>query len=83
MRIIRRWRWWHGQRPDGPFVADYRSFDIPETVAAMIRNAPPNCVAVTLRPRGGQRMTAAAERAARRKGIRILWVLSRVAMASD
>ena len=60
--------------PDGLFIADIRTFDIPETIVGMIRGAPSNCVAVTLRPYGGARMVAMAERAARHKGIRILWV---------
>jgi hypothetical protein len=63
--MIQRWKPWRGEMPTGPFIGDCRSYDIPETIAAMIRNAAPNCVAVTLRALGGERMTAAAERAAR------------------
>lgn len=79
--MIPRWRPLRGQPfPDGPFVADVRTFDIPETIAACIRNAATNCVAVTLRPYGGARMIASAERTARKRGIRILWVPTRSAL---
>lgn len=56
-----------------PWIADVRTYDISTTIANMIRMAAPGCVAVTLRP-VGQEMIIAAERAARRRGIRILWV---------
>lgn len=59
--------------PSGPWVADCRSFDIPNTIAGMIRNAAPGLVAVTLSPRGGKEMVKRAEHAARKRGIRILW----------
>ena len=82
--MIPRWRPFMGKAfPTGPFVADARTFDIPETIAAMIRNAAPNCVAVTLRPYGGDRMTQAAESAARRRGVRILWVPAGRAIRGD
>ncbi len=67
--------------PKGPFVADIRTFDIVATIVALVRNTPDNCVAVTLRPYGGARMIAAAEREARHRGIRILWVPKRAALS--
>lgn len=76
MTFLPRHKPWHGPLPTGPFVGDARTYDIPETIGAMIRNAAPNCVAVTLRPIGST-MIATAEREARRKGIRIIWVLFR------
>jgi len=59
----------HGQ----PYVADIRTMDIPATVAACIRNAPEGLVAISLRPYGAG-MIAAAERAARRRGVRVIWL---------
>ena|ERR1700677_4159803 len=56
-----------------PWVADCRSFDIPPTIVGMIQNAAPGLVAVTLSVRGGIRMIQAAERAARKRGVRIIW----------
>lgn len=81
--MIPRWRPYYSRpQPVGAFVADVRSFDIPETVAAMVRGAPKNCIAISLRPLGGQRMIAAAEREARRKGIRLIWVPTRAALST-
>jgi orotidine-5'-phosphate decarboxylase len=61
-------------RLDGrPWVCDCRSWDIPNTIAAMVSNAPAGMVAISLRPYGAG-MIAAAERAARRRGVRIIWV---------
>ena len=80
MRIVRRWRPLRGPKPEGPYVADCRSFDIPATIGAMIRNADAGCVAVTLRPYGGAEMIATAEREARRRGMRIFWVRARAAL---
>ena len=60
--------------PEGPYVHDTRFHDIPNTVRKFIRALPSNCVAVSLRMQGGHRMVRAAEREARRKGIRILWL---------
>lgn len=57
-----------------PFVLDTRSHDIPRTIVGMIRALPENCVALSLRVLGGPAMVRRAESAARRKGIRILWV---------
>ena len=63
-----------GAPKDGqPWIADWRSYDVPETVAAGIRNAAPGLVAVTLSMLGGRKMIEAAELAARERGIRILW----------
>lgn len=59
--------------PSEPFVYKYRSFDIPVTVAKMISALPANCIAVGLNLRGGHEMVRRAERAARKRGIRILW----------
>ena len=58
-----------------PWVADCRSFDTPVPIAAMIRNAAPGLVAVvvTLGPHGAPAMVKAAEHAARKRGVRILW----------
>lgn len=56
-----------------PWVCDCRTQDIPTTIAAMIRNAPAGMVAISLRPYGGG-MIRAAERAARKRGVRILWL---------
>jgi orotidine-5'-phosphate decarboxylase len=77
MKIIRRVRQARLETPpdDGsPWVADVRTFDIPETVAAMIRNAAPGLVAVTLGTGGGIQMMVVAERAARRRNVRVLWL---------
>lgn len=59
---------------DKPWVCDCRTFDIPNTIASLIRYLPPSAVAVSLRPEGGATMIAAAEREARRRGMRVLWV---------
>jgi len=56
-----------------PYVLDCRNYDIPNTIAAMIRNAPEGLVALSLRPYGAG-MIAAAERAARRRKVRIIWL---------
>jgi orotidine-5'-phosphate decarboxylase len=56
-----------------PWVADCRSFDIPNTIVGMINNAAPGLVAVTLSPKGGPKMIKMAEHAARKRNIRILW----------
>lgn len=58
----------------GPFVLDTRSHDIPRTIVGMIRALPENCVALSLRVRGGPAMVKQAESAARHKNIRILWL---------
>lgn len=59
---------------DAKWVCDCRTFDIPNTIASLIRYLPTNAVAVSLRPEGGAAMIVTAERAARRRGMRILWV---------
>jgi hypothetical protein len=58
-----------------PWVLDVRTFDISETIIKMIRSCPPGLVAVSLRAGGSRHMIPAAERAARKRGARILWVL--------
>lgn len=65
-----------------PWVCDCRSIDIGDTIAAMIRNAPAGLVAISLRPYGA-RMIAAAERAARRRGVRIIWLPAGRAVVGD
>lgn len=77
MKTIRRVRAALLQSPpdDGsPWVADVRTFDIPETIAGMIRNAAPGLVAVTLGTGGGIEMMVAADRAARRRNVRVIWL---------
>ena len=57
-----------------PFIMDTRFHDVPNTVRGFIRALPKNCIAVSLRLMGGQQMIKVAEREARHKGIRILWL---------
>ncbi len=57
-----------------PFVLDTRTHDIPKTIVGMIRALPTKCVALSLRVQGGPAMIIHAESAARRRGIRILWL---------
>lgn len=57
-----------------PFVLDVRAHDIPKTIERMIRALPDNCVAISLRLDGGFTMRRWAERAARQRGVRILWL---------
>ena len=65
---------WQRAPTDGsPYVIDCRSFDIPNTIAGMIENAPEGLVAITLSPRGGSKMIQVAEHAARKRNVRILW----------
>lgn len=56
-----------------PYIVDCRSIDISSTIAALVRNAPPGLVAISLRPEAGGDTIRAAEREARRRGARILW----------
>lgn len=70
---VRRVKPWNPIPTNRPWVADVRSFDIPETVAACIRNCAPGCVAISLSRLGGQAMIDAAEAAAAERGICILW----------
>lgn len=73
--MIRRVRNGYSAPTDGlPYVLDVRTFDIPETIAKMITNAPPGLVAVSLRNGGGRQMLHVAERAARKRNARIIWV---------
>lgn len=58
----------------GEFVLDTRAWDIPNTIAGMIRALPENCVGISLRLDGGGVMVRRAEREARKKGMRILWL---------
>ena len=57
-----------------PFVLDTRTYDVPRTIEAWIGTIPGNCVAFSLRWRGGRTMVRRAERAARKRGMRILWM---------
>ena len=68
--------WMRGEhlKMEQPFVLDTRSHDIPRTIVGMIRALPEKCVALSLRIQGGPTMIGRAESAARRKGIRILWL---------
>lgn len=72
-RWVRRAKPWDNIPTGRPWVADIRTFDIPETIAACIRNAAPGMIAITLSRLGGRAMVAAAEQAAKDRGIRILW----------
>jgi len=62
--------WSDGQ----PYVWDCRIIDIASTLAAAIRNAPPGLVAVSVRPEIGHHAIALVERAARRRGARVIWL---------
>jgi hypothetical protein len=63
-----------GVPTDGlPWIMDWRSFDLPNTIVEGIRGAAPCMVAVTLSVLGGREMIFAAERAAAELGIRVLW----------
>lgn len=67
------WGWWKMDNPDLLFVVDCRSIDVPNTIEAFIRNLPLGTVAVSLRPYGAE-MIQRAEHAARKRGVRILWL---------
>jgi len=67
------WGRWIIDNPDLRYVVDCRSIDVPNTIHAFVRRLPYGTVAVSLRPYGAQ-MIQAAERAARKRGVRILWV---------
>ena len=58
---------------DQPWVADWRSYDLPETISKGIYNAAPGCIAITLSMLGGPLMITAAEEAAHARGMRVLW----------
>ncbi len=58
----------------GPFVLDTRTYDIPNTIAGMVRALPKNCVGLSLGLAGGGVMIRRAEREARKRGIRIFWL---------
>ena len=76
--MIKRVKWAELLRgvpyPKEPFIMDNRSWDVPNTIAGYVRALPKNCIAVSLRWRGGSLMAKRAEREARRKNIRILWL---------
>jgi orotidine-5'-phosphate decarboxylase len=57
-----------------PFILDTRSHDIPRTIAGLVRNLPATCIGLSLRFIGGPSMVRRAEREARKKGIRIIWL---------
>ena len=77
--MIRRWHWLiNGPMPKNePFVASARLLDISNTLTAAIMNVPSNCLAIAVRPYIGSRAIADVERAARHKGLRILWMRHR------
>lgn len=74
-----KWQRHHEPAVDGLFIAMIKTFDIPETIAACIKNARPGMVAIVLSRRGGSEMIQYAEDAAveRRKTHpefrRIIW----------
>jgi hypothetical protein len=72
---IPRWRGLLDDRPmpDGPWIGDVHSFDIPNTIRMCILNAGPGCVGIVLVDRGGPEMREAVEQAARERGVVILW----------
>ena len=67
------WRGFFEPFPGAPYIADCRTFDIPETVAGCIEGAAPGMVAITLSRRGGAEMIRQAEIAARARGASVLW----------
>jgi hypothetical protein len=74
MKMIHWWRPPEPQPPKGePYVAMIKSFDIPATIAACIRNAAPGIVAIALCRRGGREMIEAATKAAEKRKIRVIW----------
>lgn len=56
-----------------PWVCDIRTYDIINTITEGISNAAPGLLAISLCMLGGKEMIYAAEVAAKRRGIRILW----------
>lgn len=60
-------------RPHAPFIADIHSFDIVNTIRALVRNVPEDVIGIVLVDRGGPQMRAAAEEEAKARGITILW----------
>lgn len=76
IRRVRTNEWVEGKhlKMKETFVLDTRSHDIPKTIVGMIRALPESCIALSLRVQGGPAMISHAESAARRKGIRILWL---------
>ncbi len=70
--MIARIRIGHDIPRDHPVVVDWKLWDIPTTVRRSILTMPSNVVAVSVRLCGAA-MIRAAERAARQRGIRIIW----------
>ena len=56
-----------------PYVFDTKLWDIPTTIYRSIMVLPNNCVAISVSHRVGALGMGTAERAARRKGLRIFW----------
>lgn len=57
--------------PSEPFAFRYKLRDIPNAVVGAINALPPQCVAVAVHK---DVHAASVERAARRRGIRVMWV---------
>lgn len=77
---LRRWHYKDGPPPAGPFVSSARLLDIPNTLVGAIRSMPAGCVAVAIRAVPFDLSVACLadlERAARHKGLRLLWVRQR------
>ncbi len=85
--MLKRWHWLlDGPVPTVPFVSSARMLDIGSTMVAAIRNAPTNCVAIAMGCTLFQlnaKTIADCERAARRKGLRLLWVRRRARTISS
>jgi hypothetical protein len=79
--MLKRWHWLlGGPVPDVPFVSSARMLDIGGTMVAAIASAPANCVAIAMGCTLFQlnaKAIADCERAARRKGLRLLWIRRR------
>ena len=75
LSTVPRWHGWLDDQPmpTGPFIANVHTFDVDNTIACCIRNCAPNCVAIVLVDRGGPSMRAAAEQAASKRGMAIIW----------
>jgi orotidine-5'-phosphate decarboxylase len=75
MHLVKPHLWQQPPTDGTPWVCDYRSYDIDNTIAGAIRTASNRigCVAVTFSMLGGRTMIFAAEAAASECGIRVLW----------
>ena len=81
--MAKKLKWWKVFDPEPPdgtlFIAMVKSFDIPQTIAAMIRNAKTGMVSVVLSRQGGKDMVKYAEQAASERRVahpefkRIIW----------